>query len=154
MGNAFANGSGVEQSDVNAVKFYEAGAEAGDPSSKFTLGVWYSKGRGGLNVDLEKAFQLQLQAAEQGHPLAMFNIGVYYMGGKMVEQDLNLAAEWFQKAASLNLAAAAVNLSTMYRTGTGVPKDLEKARNLLLPHIGDDVCRDILSLIDNEIAGQ
>ena len=37
IGNCYAYGKGTKQSDYNAILFYEAAVEAGDPSAMFTL---------------------------------------------------------------------------------------------------------------------
>ena len=86
IANCYAQGRGVAQNDHLAFLYYEAGAEAGDPFAKFTLGSWLFTGRGrdGSPPDTKKGFQWQLEAAGEGHPIAMFNIGVMYMSGEVI----------------------------------------------------------------------
>lgn len=90
IANCYAQGRGVAQDDRLALLYYEAGAEAGDPSAKFTLGNWLSTGRGKTDSqpDKAKAFQWQLEAAGEGHPIAMFNIGTMYLSGEVVQSYL------------------------------------------------------------------
>ena len=151
IANAYAEGLGVDQSDRNALLFYEAAVEAGDPSAKFTLGTWLYAGKGGLTIDKERSFQLQLEAANAGHPLAMFNTGAAYMEGSGVKSDLAAAVEWFERAAERNILQAAINASNMYRLGDGVTKDLRKARSLLanFEHSGDELCLELIKHIDS-----
>ncbi len=40
IANAYASGRGVEQSDKQAIKFYNASIAAGDRDGMFTLGAW------------------------------------------------------------------------------------------------------------------
>lgn len=131
LANAYAFGRGVEQSDHNARMFYEAGVEMGDPASLYVLGTWHYNGRGGLEVNKQKAFDLQLQAANAKHPAAMFNIGAALLVGDGVSEDAPKAAEWFEKAGMLGIAEAYLNLAKMYIEGKGVPRDLLRARDVV-----------------------
>jgi TPR repeat protein len=155
MGNAYANGHGVPKDEARAAKFYEGGAQAGDPASKFTLGTWLYRGRGGLAVDKKRSFQLQLEAAEAGHPGAMFNTGTAYMEGEAEPQDFHKAAEWFEKAADKGVAEANVNLGSMYRAGLGVPKDLHKARSIFQRFAAQhEVSAELVKEVELEIAAE
>lgn len=130
VANAYAYGKGVEQNYSEAIKYYEAAIEKNDPFSKFTLGTWLYNGLGGLKVDKNRSFQLQLEAAEQGHPSAMFNTGSAYMEGIAIKQNFLIASEWFEKASNYGIIEANINLGNLYRLGQGVPKDLIKARDI------------------------
>ena len=153
VGNCYASGTGVRQSDYNAQLYYSAAAEGGDPAAKFTLGTWIVQGRGGLEKDLEKAFDLQLESAQAGHLAAAFNVGCHFLAGQGCEKNPEEAAIWFQKAADEgNIMQACVNLANMYREGMGVPKDLVKARNLYGRFsLTDDHCRLMLGVVQREI---
>jgi hypothetical protein len=91
IANCYAQGRGIAQNDHLAFLYYEAGAEAGDPFAKFTLGSWLFTGRGrdGSPPDTKKGFQWQLEAAGEGHPIAMFNIGVMYMSGEVISTSFS-----------------------------------------------------------------
>jgi localization factor PodJL len=69
-------------------------------------------------------------AAAAGNPAAEFEIGVRYSEGRGVPANLELAAQWFERAANKGLAPALYRLGSMYEKGQGVKKDLEKAREL------------------------
>ena len=96
LGNCYASGRGVPQSDQIALRYYEAAAETGDPFSKFTLGTWLYTGRGTGAPDRARSFQLQLEAANEGHPIAMFNIGTIYMAGEVMDR-WNIALSGIQQ---------------------------------------------------------
>lgn len=130
LANAYAAGRGVKQSDHNALLYYEAASESGDPLAHFTLGLWYYHGRGGLTPDPKKSFTLQSQAAEVGHPAAMFNVGTAYLTGDGIEKDFVLAVEWLEKAAKANVLEARFNLAKVYMDGPpGIDRDWVKAKS-------------------------
>jgi uncharacterized protein len=131
LASGYAHGNGVEKDDTIALRIYQESAAWGDPSAKFALGNWYKSGRGGLPVDWEKSFELQLQAAEMGHEMAMYNVGVaYFTGNQGTEKNFPKAAEWFQRAADKYVTEAGLNLGFLYRRGLGVRKDLRKAKEI------------------------
>ena len=49
----YANGEGVSQDDVEAVKWYRNAAEQGDAGEQFYLGFMYAKGGGVPEDDVE-----------------------------------------------------------------------------------------------------
>jgi len=154
VANCYANGRGVKQSDHNALLYYNAGADAGDPSSKYTLATWLVKGtRGGVVKDEARAFQLQCEAAQMGHPAAAFNVGAHFMAGQGVEKDFTKAAEWFEKASEMGIIEAGMNLANMYRDGLGVPKDLLKSKALFEKYAGkNELAAALLMNVEEEIA--
>ena len=69
-----------------------------------------------------------------------------------VPRDYKKAMEWFEKAAAVNVAEAAVNLGNMYRQGLGVDKDLHKAlsfynsfasRNAVCQSLAEEVKKEL-----------
>ena len=86
LGNMYANGQGVKQDDVEAVKWYRKAAEQGDVKAQFNLGVRYDKGRG-VKQDYFEAVKWYRKAAEQGHAKAQFSLGNMYNNGQGVKQD-------------------------------------------------------------------
>lgn len=62
----------------------------------------------------------------------MYQLGRFYLKGIHVEQDYEKVAKWFQKAVENGEGCfAELSLAKCYHTGKGVPKDEEKARELL-----------------------
>ena len=71
-------------------------------------------------------------AVAAGNPAAEYEIGVRYSEGRGVPMDLELAAQWFERAASHGLAPAQYRVGSLYEKGQGVKKDLNKARTFYL----------------------
>jgi localization factor PodJL len=71
-------------------------------------------------------------AAAAGNPAAEFEIGMRYSEGRGVPANLELAVQWFERAADKGLAPALYRLGSLYEKGLGVKKDLEKARQLYI----------------------
>ena len=69
LGNMYANGRGVKQDDVEAVKWYRKVAEQGNVYAQFNLGLMYDNGQGVKQDDVE-AVKWYRKAAEQGHAKA------------------------------------------------------------------------------------
>jgi localization factor PodJL len=69
-------------------------------------------------------------AAAAGNPAAEYEIGVRYSEGRGVPANLELAVQWFDRAAKQGLAPALYRLGSLYEKGLGVKKDLDRARQL------------------------
>jgi hypothetical protein len=62
----YEQGRGVEQSDVEAFRWYTVASNAGCASSMFCLSFLHHEGRGGVPQNSERAFELLMQAAAAG----------------------------------------------------------------------------------------
>jgi localization factor PodJL len=71
-------------------------------------------------------------AAAAGNPAAEYEIGIRYSEGRGVPANLEIAVQWFERAANKGLAPALYRLGSLYEKGQGVKKDLEKARQLYI----------------------
>lgn len=87
----------------------------------------------------EKKFKALMESAKAGDPAAQNGLGVmYYTGeavsknpsGKVLDNDPELAAGWFYRAAEQGYADAQFNLGLMYANGEGVPQDMQQAVEL------------------------
>lgn len=87
----------------------------------------------------EEKFKALTEKAKAGDPVAQNNLGVmYYTGeavskspsGQIMNNDPELAAGWFFRAAEQGYADAQFNLGLMYVNGEGVPQDLIQAVEL------------------------
>ena len=119
LGVMYANGRGIPQDDVEAVRLYRLAAEQGNASAQSNLGFMYATGRGVPQDDAEAVRWWQL-AAEQGHADAQYNLGVMYDDGRGVPQDDAEAVRWYRLAADQGQALAQYNLGVMYAVGRGV----------------------------------
>ena len=66
LGVMYANGTGVDQNDVEAVRWSRSGAEAGDAHAMFNLGLMYANGRG-VDQSLIEAVRWCQASAALGH---------------------------------------------------------------------------------------
>ncbi len=87
----------------------------------------------------EEKFKAFLEKAKTGDPVAQTGLGVmYYTGeavsknfsGQILENDPEMAAGWFFRAAEQGYADAQFNLGLLYANGEGVPQDMHQAAEL------------------------
>ena len=63
LGHMYANGVGVVENNETARQYFQAAAEAGNPSGQFGLGYMHLTGHG-LEQDYKAAFKLFQHASE------------------------------------------------------------------------------------------
>ena len=99
-------------------------------------------GRGG-DVDLPRAFSLNLSAAEHSIPMAMFATAGQYQRGEGTQQNPQLALYWYEKAADAGMDVAITNAAYMYLQGAGVESNRTRAIELFKKgaDLGDPECR-------------
>jgi localization factor PodJL len=68
------------------------------------------------------------QAAANGDPRAQFEVAAIYTEGRVVHEDLEQAAVWYERAAAQGFAPAQYRLGNLYENGKGVETDLQQAR--------------------------
>lgn len=87
----------------------------------------------------EEKFKALMENAKAGDPVAQNGLGVmYYTGeavsktpsGQVLDNDPELAAGWFFRAAEQGYADAQFNLGLLYINGEGVPQDIAHAVEL------------------------
>lgn len=79
--------------------------------------------RGDFNAALEEWQPL----ADKGHAQAQFRIGCLYTFGQGVEEDYDVAFNWFSRAAAQGDPDAMNNLGGLYAEGLGTKRDLVAA---------------------------
>ena len=99
LGKAYEAGSGVAQSDAQAVRWYRAAADQGNAEAQDCLGFMYRLGRG-VAEDKSEAVRWYKKAAKQKNAAAMFNLGTAYYNGDGVGIDDVAASAWFLLAQS------------------------------------------------------
>ncbi|KAG0269056.1 hypothetical protein DFQ27_004988 [Actinomortierella ambigua] len=128
IGWMYETGHGVEQSDVDAFRWYTEAASQGNPIAENNLGWMYETGRGVEQSDVE-AVKWYTKAARQGNPNAQYNLGWMNETGRGVEQRDIEAVWWYTKAASQGSPMAQNNLGLMYMNGRGVQQsDIEAVK--------------------------
>ena len=88
----------------SAAKWFKKSADDGYYAAMYELGYLYQQGHG-VKESAKQAFKLFLEAAEDGElSIAMIMVGMYYGLGEdgVVEQDDEIAREWFQKAIDMD----------------------------------------------------
>ena len=97
LGGMYAEGKGLEQSDVTATLWFQRAANQGIADAQYNVGVSYAAGLGVARNDREAAKWFR-RAAEQGMAFAQLNLGLLYAAGRGVAQDNVEAMTWFELA--------------------------------------------------------
>nr|VVV06337.1 Secretory immunoglobulin A-binding protein EsiB [Aliivibrio wodanis] len=120
----YRDGCGIDQSDDEAFSLFKHLAEEGDSDAQNIIGMYYALGKvffglEGLRTDLEGRLAIEWlhKSASQHHVDAIYNISVCYLLEIGVEQNLELAFEWAEKAAKLSEPNSEVLLSFYYGFG-------------------------------------
>jgi len=112
---------------TNAVRWYQAAADAGDAGGQFKLGLLHARGAG-VPRDLTVAVKWLELSAKQGFPAAQYNLGVCWEKGLGTPQkSYQEALKWYQLAAEQKDAAAQKAVGVFYEKGMGVKPDLAEA---------------------------
>ena len=117
LGKEFYYGWNVPQDLDRALRYLTVAAENGDAISQFTLGFMYWSGRG-TEPDLEKAYELFLQAAELDVPEAMYNVAKILLT-KDFKKNRDEAMGWLRRSANAGYDAAYDMLSDLKNAGAG-----------------------------------
>jgi TPR repeat protein len=122
LGYRYADGEGVEQDHVEAVKWYHLAAEQGYAGAQHNLGFCYQNGKG-VKQDHAEAAKWYRLAAEQGNAGAQHNLGNAYHAGLGVVKDNAEAVKWWRKAAEQGNAGGQFKVGSQHALGEGVAKD-------------------------------
>src|SRR5207237_9146971 len=98
LGGVYESGKSVPQEYAQAVRWYRAAADGGDPRAMSNLGWMYSRGKG-VRQDYTQALRWYQSAAEKGLAEAQYNLGAMYKEGYGVPKDYTRAHMWFKLAA-------------------------------------------------------
>jgi hypothetical protein len=129
LGNMYADGDGVPEDDVEAVRWFRLAADQGLAEAQYNLGFLYATGEGVPEDDVEAVRWYRL-AADQGLAEAQYNLGVLYGAGTGVTEDMSEAVRLYRLSADQGYALAQYNLGVLYGAGTGVTEDISEAVRL------------------------
>lgn len=77
--------------------------------------------------NIERGWDLMLQAAEQGLPEGLEQVGRYYHTGRFVQPDMNKAIIYLREASALGNLKAQLRLAQILIDGNGSPVDFEQS---------------------------
>jgi TPR repeat protein len=134
MGQAYELSQlGCEFSPSLSLHYDALAARQGEPEAEMAVSKWFLCGSDGLfekNEDL--AFVYAQRAAKDNIPTAMFAMGYLYEIGMGTSKNLELAQDWYAKAAEAGNKDAAPRLEAISKQNTLSRKDHEK---IALPRI-------------------
>ncbi len=133
LGDFYRDGIGAVQAYEDAARLYQAASDRGYAAAMIALSELYNEGRG-VEKNPEIAIQLQKKAGEiydwnlfgkmpleiakeqakQGDQEAMYQLGQRYLNGDGVEQNIEVASDWWLKAAMKGHIKACHDLGTYY----------------------------------------
>jgi TPR repeat protein len=109
-----------------AVRYFLAVADHGDPRGPLALGEMARSGEG-IERDAPLARDLLTRAAEMGQLKAMVALASMLRGGEGGEPDKAAALRWLQLAASRGDGSGQLQLAELPEAGEDAPKDEEAA---------------------------
>lgn len=116
MGAYYADPSGRHQDYQEAIRWYEVAAEGGVERAFFEIGRIYDINGTNIAGGKDKALKIYKKLAVQGYPTAQCVLGMKYRLGDGVEENLEEAVSWLEKAAVQGHDAAIRNLVDLYRS--------------------------------------
>ena len=118
-----------------ALRWYEAAAEAGHVQAMVRIGRMHEEGLD-LDRNVERAMTWYKRAADHGSTQAMIRLGMLHAdGADSRTQDFKTALIWFRKAADQGDGSAMLNLARIYDQGYSVDKDPTLAARYILEAI-------------------
>ncbi len=120
------NGTGMERSEQEAVKWYELAAERCDREAQFILSQanWYFPS---VEIDEKQRFHWLAESARRGHLSGMANLGWRMILHKDDPEIAKRGCQMIYHAAHRGDGDAQYKLGTLYRNGIVVEQDDQKA---------------------------
>lgn len=169
MGDFYRDGIGIEQNYEAAVHHYQWSVDNGDTNAMLSLSNMYADGLGvekneELAVELrqrcKETFNWQLygimpldyakEQAKEGDEEAMYQLGQRYQNGNGVEQNIEIASDWWHKAATKGYVPACHDLGIYY---VFTKHDLEKGLKWLAKSASADYVLSYRALGDIYLNG-
>ncbi|GGW64669.1 tetratricopeptide repeat protein [Alishewanella tabrizica] len=117
----------VKADDCQLVRDIEARAEIMKlPSYQFLFGDMLAYGVC-VPRDVERGWDMMLQAAEQGLPEGLEQVGRYYHIGRFVQKDVSRAIIFLREASTVGNLNAKIRLAEILIAGQGSPTDFEQS---------------------------
>ncbi len=132
LARMYMNGSGVARDEARAAALFRTACEAKHASGCQALGHALEMGTG-VAVDATAALVMHERACAGGNAQ-----GCNSAGRLIALVDPALASERYRQSCDLGYGVGCSNLALMYELGSGVPKDLARAREL-----DERACKDV-----------
>lgn len=127
LGLAHAEGRGVAQDDVLALRCFRNAADRGHAPAQHQLGRMLAQGRG-VTRDYDKAVAWYRRAADQNLAEAQYYLCLMYEKGWGVSHDMDQALDWCRKSAAQGYVLAQNHLGLVAEEGWyGRPVDYAEA---------------------------
>lgn len=131
LAQKYAIGGGTYNDYKEALKWYHEAAKLGHLKSEFQLGRFYFEGLG-TKIDYDKAAKWLLEPANNGYNAAQYMLGMIYLNGSNdIKRDNKKAFEWLKQSADDYNINASLQVGKMYFYGTGVARNVNKAKQYL-----------------------
>jgi TPR repeat protein len=128
LGNVYRLGRGAAIDLKHAFELYHLAAKQGDPEGMYRTGHCYRLGVG-VERNLASAIIWFGKAAHADHELACYDMGQIYLNGE-IEKDPAMAANFYERGATLGNSYCQNKLGLLYRDGVGREKNLKEAFHL------------------------
>ena len=122
---------------TNGLKWLEKACDAGSPLSMVVLSDAYRTGKYGLEPDSEKVVYYLEKAAELDDEQAQFTLCSYYHDGTVVEKNLDIAKQWFEKFYAHKSGFGYYRMALCYLNGDMYPQSDEDMKVQLELSIGE-----------------
>jgi TPR repeat protein len=130
-------GRGAPRDPGRTLKLLRQSAEGGEPRAQVDLGARLASDRGS-HADWAQGIAWLTRAAEGGDARACEALGDALASPGRSGEEMKEAVRWWDRAASLGSVSAMTTLGRVYSTGDGVPKNLNRAREVLLGAVESD----------------
>jgi hypothetical protein len=124
LGELYAEGNGVPQSDEQAALWYRKAADQGNPMAQYQLALVYAAGKGVPQDDKQSVLWYQMAIAQDYAP-AKYALSGMYFKGKGVARDKVYAYAWLTLAADQGDEMAITNKE--FAAAMLTPEQLAKA---------------------------
>jgi TPR repeat protein len=122
-------GVGAQADASKAAALFQRGCDLKEGRACTYLANQYAQGRG-VGKDWDKVISLSTRACDLGSPAACSNLGALALAGDHMPKDPARANAFFAKGCALPGGSgfmACLELAESYRSGRGVPPDLDRA---------------------------
>ncbi|MCA9664098.1 MAG: sel1 repeat family protein [Myxococcales bacterium] len=139
LGVVFARGVGIAADPKEAARWMQKACDGSHAMACNALGDRFVKGKG-VSKDYIKATKLFEKACDQGSTLGCANLGLMYHSADFFGRTHpRRAAKFLKKACAKNHAGSCGRLASLYKSGSGVTKDVKKAIELYEKACSKDV---------------